>query len=133
MSSPFGGHDAAAAGIKWSPVIAPVWWAMAPDSDYLQQIAALDLSQGPQHHLLYSYSHERGGKPEDDDGVVTVASQLIESSASQAIAVYGIADSHVGIVSNPCTLALVPVILNDGAHRASAPECQGQGEADTDD
>jgi pimeloyl-ACP methyl ester carboxylesterase len=123
IASPFGGHNAAAAGINWAPVIAPVWWAMAPGSPYLQEIAALDLSQGPDHHLIYSQSHERGGESKEDDGVVTVASQLIDSSSSRAIATYGVADNHVGIVSNSCTLALVQAILDDGVHRASTPEC----------
>ena len=37
IASPFGGHASAATGTKWSPVVAPVWWAMAPDSSYLQK------------------------------------------------------------------------------------------------
>ena len=79
IASPFGGHTGAATGVKWSPVIAPVWWAMAPGSSYLQIMDSLDLTKGPNHHLIYSYSHELGGEREEDDGVVTVESQLIES------------------------------------------------------
>ena len=123
MASPFGGHSAAAAGLKWSPVIAPVWWAMAPGSDYLQKIDSVDLTQGPNHHLIYSYSHEVGGEREEDDGVVTVESQLSESAQRNAIATYGVADNHVGVVTNPCTLALVPAILQDGAGQVTVPEC----------
>jgi len=123
MASPFGGHTAAAAGLKWSPVIAPVWWAMAPGSSYLQKIDSVDLAQGPNHHLIYSYSHEVGGERKEDDGVVTVESQLIESARRNAIATYGVADNHVGVVTNACTLALVPAILEDGASRVSNSEC----------
>jgi len=123
MASPYGGHTAAAAGLKWSPVIAPVWWAMAPGSDYLQLIDSVDLTQGPNHHLIYTYSHEVGGEREKDDGVVTVESQLIESAQRNAIAIYGVADNHVGVVTNPCTLALVPAILQDGAGQVTVPEC----------
>ena len=123
MASPFGGHSAAAAGLKWSPVIAPVWWAMAPGSDYLQIIDGVDLTQGPNHHLIYTYSHEVGGEREEDDGVVTVESQLIESAQRNAIATYGVADNHVGVVTNPCTLALVPAILQDGTSQVTVPEC----------
>ena len=123
MASPFGGHTGAAAGLKWSPVIAPVWYAMAPGSDYLQLIDGVDLTQGPNHHLIYSYSHEAGGEREEDDGVVTVESQLIESAQHNAIATYGVADNHVGVVTNPCTLALVPAILQDGASQVTVPEC----------
>ena len=123
MASPFGGHSAAAAGLKWSPVIAPVWWAMAPGSEYLQKIDSVDLTHGPKHHLIYSYSHEAGGQREKDDGVVTVASQLIESAQQNAIATYGVADNHVGVVTNSCTLALVPAILKDGTSRVTKSEC----------
>ena len=123
MASPFGGHSAAAAGLKWSPVIAPVWWAMAPGSSYLQKIDSVDLTQGPNHHLIYSYSHEAGGKREEDDGVVTVESQLIDSAQRNATAVYGVADNHVGVVTNSCTVALVPAILQDGASQTIVPEC----------
>ena len=86
IASPFGGHTGAASGLKWSPVIAPVWWGMAPGSSYLQKIDSVNLTQGPNHHLIYSYSHELGGEREEDDGVVTVESQLIESARRNAIA-----------------------------------------------
>lgn len=123
MSTPFGGHTAAAAGLKWSPVIAPVWWAMAPGSSYLQVIDSVDLSAGPSHHLIYSFSHEAGGEREEDDGVVTVESQLIESAQRNATAVYGVADNHVGVVTNACTLALIPAILQNAATPATADGC----------
>ena len=123
LASPFGGHAGAEIGTKWSPVVAPVWWAMAPDSPYLQQIAGLDLSQGPSHHLIFTFSHEAGGKSEGDDGVVTVKSQLTESAQRSATAIYGIADNHKGVTTNPCTFALLTAILQDGTTRATAPDC----------
>ncbi len=123
IASPFGGHASAAAGTKWSPVVAPVWWAMAPDSSYLQVTDELDLSQGPRHHLIYSFSHETGGENEGDDGVVTVKSQLTASAQRNATALYGIADNHTGVPHNPCTVALVTAILQDGTTRVTIPEC----------
>jgi pimeloyl-ACP methyl ester carboxylesterase len=123
IASPFGGHEGAASGIKWGPVVAPAWWAMAPNSPYLQTIDGLDLSKGPRHHLIFSFSHEAGGKSEGDDGVVTVKSQLTSSAQRNATALYGIADGHVGVASNPCTAALVTAILQDGSARAVVPEC----------
>ena len=123
VATPFGGHSAAASGLKWSPVIAPVWWAMAPGSAYLENIDSVDLTQGPAHHLVYSYSHELGGKRKKDDGVVTVESQLVESAQRSATAVYGVADNHVGVLTNPCTLALVHAILSDGSSEVAVSEC----------
>ncbi len=122
IASPYGGHAGAAWGLK-SPWVALAWYAMAPGSAYLQNIDELDLSKGPRHHLIYTYSHERDGKREDDDGVVSVTSQLVESAKHNATAMYGIADNHVGAVSNPCTLKLLTAILQDGNTRASVPGC----------
>ena len=123
IASPFGGHAAAASGTKWAPVVAPVWWAMAPNSSYLQAIDSLDFSNGPRHHLFYTYSHERGGERQEDDTVVSVESQLIESARANALAIYPMADSHVGVMKNECTLRMVPAILADGATAVSVPGC----------
>ena len=123
IASPFGGHAAASHGVKWAPVVAPVWWAMAPGSHYLETIDSLDLSNGPKHHLFYTYSHERGGERQEDDTVVSVESQLIESARSNATAIYPMADSHVGVMTNDCTLRMVPAILEDGSAAVSIPGC----------
>jgi pimeloyl-ACP methyl ester carboxylesterase len=123
IASPFGGHASASIGTTWSPVVAPVWWAMVPGSEYLQMTDALDLINGPNHHLIFSFSHDTDGKSQGDDGVVTVKSQLTGSAQRNATAVYGIADSHAGVVSNSCTAALVTAILNDGSKRAIIPDC----------
>ena len=123
IASPFGGHASAAFGTKWSPIVAPVWWAMVPGSQYLQGIDELDLSDGPKHHLIFTYSHEADGNSEGDDGVVTVKSQLTESAQRNATAIYGVADSHKGVVNNPCTSALLVAILQDGERRVSTQGC----------
>ncbi len=123
IASPFGGHAAASQGIKWAPVVAPVWWAMAPGSPYLETIGSLDLANGPRHHLFYTYAHERGGERHEDDTVVSVESQLTESARSRATAVYPMADSHVSVMSNECTLRMVPAILADGTAAVTVPDC----------
>ena len=123
IASPFGGHASAETGTKWSPVVAPVWWAMVPGSDYLQAIDALNLSQGPIHHLIFTFSRTTDGKGAGNDGVVTVKSQLTSSAQRNATAVYGIADNHKGVTENPCTTALVTAILQDGTTRVSSTDC----------
>jgi len=124
LASPYGGHTAAAAGLKWSPVIAPVWWAMAPGSSYLTYIDSVELSANPDHHLIYTYSHELGGQREEDDGVVSVESQLVESARNNSVAQYGVADSHVGVMHNACVRDLVESILSGDSAAEVAPDCQ---------
>jgi pimeloyl-ACP methyl ester carboxylesterase len=123
IASPFGGHAAAASGTRWAPVVAPVWWAMAPNSPYLNAIDSIDLSNGPRHHLFYTYSHERGGERQDTDTVVSVESQLVESARTNATAIYPIADSHVGVMTNDCILSMIPAILENGSKPVTIPGC----------
>lgn len=124
MASPFGGHSAAAAGLKWSPVIAPVWWAMAPGSSYLTIIDSVDLTAGPDHYLIYTYSHEAGGEREEDDGVVSVESQLVASARNNAVAQYGVADNHTGVAKNACVIELIVSILAGDSGAAVTSGCQ---------
>jgi pimeloyl-ACP methyl ester carboxylesterase len=124
MASPYGGHTAAAAGLKWSPVIAPVWWAMAPGSSYLATIDGVDLTNGPEHHLIYTYSQETGGPREEDDGVVSVESQLADSAQNNAVAQYGVADNHVGVVRNSCVKELIKNIFSGDSGAAVTPGCE---------
>ena len=123
MSTPFAGHAAAQIGIDWAPAIAPVWWAMAPNSRYLRTISALDLSSGPNHHLIFSFSRDAEGDSEGDDGVVSVKSQLAYSAQRNVTGIYGIADNHAGVVDNGCTIELVRAILRDGNSKVPFPDC----------
>jgi hypothetical protein len=96
---------------------------MAPNSNYLSTIDGLDLSNGPRHHLIYTYSHERGGERQDTDTVVSVESQLVESARTNAAAIYPIADSHVGVMTNDCILSMIPAILENGSKPVTIPGC----------
>jgi len=123
LATPFGGHPGAESGIRWAPTVAPVWWAMAPNSAYLRSISDLDLAEGPNHHLVFTFSHARGGESRGDDGVVSVKSQLDPSAQRNAIGIYGIADDHKGVIDNDCTTALLAAILADGVSKVVFPGC----------
>jgi len=86
-------------------------------NDALQQRLRLFIS------IASPFSRTADGKSVGDDGVVTVKSQLASSAQRNATAVYGIADSHKGVIGNPCTAALVTAILQDGTARVSSPDC----------
>ena len=96
---------------------------MAPGSTYLEKSESVDLSGGPLHHLVYTFAHEAGGERKNDDTVVSVESQLVDSARANAVATYGIADTHTGVLSNTCTLALLPKILEDGRTKVEMRGC----------
>jgi pimeloyl-ACP methyl ester carboxylesterase len=113
LATPWSGHDSARMGVEWSPAIAPVWKSMVPNSRYLGAIFSKSLADNINHHLFFSYAHDRYGPSKGDDGVVTVKSQLNEQAQHEAHAIYGINDNHNGILTNPCSVASVQQLLVD--------------------
>jgi pimeloyl-ACP methyl ester carboxylesterase len=100
LSTPWLGHDAARLGVEWSPVVAPVWRSMVPNSDYLQDIFARPLPSSIEHHLFFSFARKTGGPGAADDGVVTVKSQLAYQAQLEAATIRGVDDNHNGILQS---------------------------------
>lgn len=105
VSTPWGGHEAAASAVKHLKYPVPSWRDMAPGSEYLQEILSQPLPPGTRHDLLFSFQHSgRIGLPPDNDGVVGLASELFEPVQSQAATVFGLPLNHMEIPNSPITL-----------------------------
>ena len=55
MASPYGGNSAAASGVKYSPVVMPVWKSLEPGSQFLEQLFSRNRPPSSKHHLLFGY------------------------------------------------------------------------------
>lgn len=111
LSTPWAGHEAARLGVEWSPAVAPVWRSMVPNSEYLKWMQNSPLPVDLPHHLLFTYSQSADGASKGNDGVVTVKSQLSYPAQREASVVYGIDDSHNGILINSCVRNIVDRVL----------------------
>ncbi len=112
ISTPWGGHDAAAAGVKRAPAVVPVWRDMAPHSEYLATLFDHPLPDTLPHYLLFGFKNAGGifgGK--NDDGVVTISSQLRVEAQDGAEYIRGYDKTHVGILSSNAVLKRVNSIL----------------------
>ena len=105
ISTPWGGHQAASAGIRRLKKPVPSWIDVAPDSDFLTRIYALTLAEGTQHLLIY------GSKPGgpfwlkgENDGVVTVRSEIDSRIKSRASSAAYFPKGHVEILEQDETL-----------------------------
>jgi len=118
LSTPWLGHEAARLGVEWSPTVAPVWRSMVPNSKYQQRIFSKPLPEKISHHLFFSFAQKSGGPSKGNDGVVTVKSQLGYQAQTEASSIYGIDDTHNGILTNACVIswisAVLPVTSSDG-------------------
>ena len=120
ISTPWGGHKAAEAGVKHSPAVVYVWNDMVPRSPYLTDLffsthdgapVHRPLPAGIQHHLIFSFKHHGSGECSDD--TVTLASQLYEGAQQDASRLYGFDETHMSILDSLETSRLVNRLLNE--------------------
>jgi hypothetical protein len=111
FATPWLGHEAAAAGLKWLEAPVPAWIDMTPESDYLRSLRR-PLPAGVAYYLLFGFG---GGRSvmmgEANDGVVTVASELAPFAQADAVRIWGYDLDHMAILSDPAPLARLGAIL----------------------
>jgi pimeloyl-ACP methyl ester carboxylesterase len=112
LSTPWGGEPAAELGVKHSPAVVPSWHDMQPQGRFMQTLFARTLPSGVDYYLLFGY---RGGysmmRP-NNDGTVTLASELRKPAQAEARRVYGFDEDHVSILSSPQVMAQYRAILD---------------------
>jgi len=107
ISTPWGGHSAAAQGIKHAPAVVPAWYDMAPDSPFIASLYTTTLPKGTNFYLIFSHKSRSGMsnlfKSRNNDGVVTLRSQLSLPAQKAAVKTYGLFEDHVLILSSKTT------------------------------
>ncbi len=113
FSSPWDGHEAAAMGVKYAPEVVPSWRDMEHGSEFLEHLFDLRLKGRVDHHLIYGHRAKRSALlPAENDGTVSVASQLRKEAVADAAAVLGFDETHVSILSSRAALTSARRILD---------------------
>ena len=116
FSSPWDGHEAAAMGVKYAPEVVPSWRDMKHGSDFLTQLYRRRLKGKVSHHLFYSHHAKRSPiLPPENDGTVSVASQLRKEAQDDATQVLGFDEDHVSILSSRKALSAARKVLDQAA------------------
>ena len=105
ISTPWGGHAAAEAGIRHLSKPIPAWLDVRPESEFLHGLYSTKLPRGTQHDLIYgekSVSSRWLDGP--NDGVVTVASETDPRIRKNARSVTRFPFEHVEILQQQQTL-----------------------------
>lgn len=115
ISSPLGGMASAGKGVEDSPVVVRSWYALAPNSEYLDGLFYADpgkrtrrrrLPDTLAYHMLFGF---KGGC--SSDGVVAVSSQLRAEAQEEARSLRGFDATHTGILDDPSSVAHLNAIL----------------------
>jgi len=119
ISTPWGGHRAAAQGVKYAPAVVPSWRDMAPHSAFLAQLYSRPLPPEIPFYLLFSYSGRSGIMNENNDGAVTLESQLDYRVQRKAQKIYGFDEDHVNVLFSEDMAAIFNAILMERADAKS--------------
>jgi pimeloyl-ACP methyl ester carboxylesterase len=98
ISTPWAGHDMAAKGVKYSPAIVPCWIDMDPGSVFIKNLFDNDILCD--HHLWFSFTGDTITINENNDGTVSIHSQLRKEAQNKAIQVFGFNEDHNSILES---------------------------------
>ncbi|VGO12869.1 hypothetical protein PDESU_01423 [Pontiella desulfatans] len=106
FATPWEGHSGARAGVRYAPDVVPCWYDMVPGSAFLRNLEEQPLPAETGHHLFFAYRGKAtlAMKHVNNDGVVTLRSQLSSRIQAGATRVVGIDADHVEILSAPESL-----------------------------
>ena len=118
LSTPWGGHEMAAAGVANSPAVIPSWYDMVPGSPYQEALFKHDLPEHADYYLLFSHRGQfnvmSGG---NSDGAVSLKSQLIYPAQERALHIHGYDEDHVSILSSSQVIEDLNRIFADRLNR----------------
>lgn len=116
VSSPFNGHEAAGMGVQWAPSVVPSWYDMEVGSDFLRSLFKDSLKGKVKHHLFYSHKAKHSPvMPSENDGAVSLASQLRHEAQEDAASVQGYYEDHVSILKATHALRRAAEILDEAS------------------
>jgi len=117
LSTPWGGHQAAQMGVEYGPAVIPSWIDMIPNSPFQQALFQTPLSSKIDYYLYFSF---KGGHNPftngNDDGTVSLVSQLKAEAQDAAIKTIGFNEGHVSILRSPQVMAKVGALLQTFAN-----------------
>src|SRR5262245_11435866 len=113
ISTPWGGHSAAALGVARAPAVVPAWRDLAPGSAFLETLWQTPLPASTQFYLIFGFGGHRNSRfiPGANDGVVTVASELDSRAQRAAVRVFGYDETHQSILNSAAVGAEMRALL----------------------
>jgi len=113
ISTPWGGHRAAARGVERAPAVVPAWRDLAPGSPFLETLMGTPLPRDLHYYLFFGFAGSNRSPllTGANDGVVTVAAELDPSAQKAAIRMFGYDETHTGILNSSAVAAQLNALL----------------------
>lgn len=125
ISTPWSGDSLSEQGVKYSPGVIPAWKDMGPQSEFAQSIYRKKLPAGIDYTLFFGHRGNRNPLRPNNDGVVTLASQLDLRVQSEAKMVCGFDEDHSSILMSPQVASLFTTAINTHPKEDAAGAASG--------
>ena len=113
ISTPWGGHEAASSGVRHLRHPVPAWKDMVPGSAYQKQLFRKPLPPQVRHCLVFGYRAASSPfLPRENDGTVSLVSQLNLPAQAQAAELLGLHRDHESILADDATAAAMNRFLS---------------------
>ncbi|MGC4072806.1 MAG: hypothetical protein QM760_09845 [Nibricoccus sp.] len=125
FATPWGGDPWAETGVRHSPATVPSWFDMQPNGPFLQKLFSPPLPASTSYHLFFGHLGSPGLFRTNNDGAVTLESQLRSEAQHEARMTYGFNESHTSILRSPAVFDRYATILTASGENAPPPSPQG--------
>lgn len=117
LSTPWAGEASADSGVKLSPAVVPSWRDMQPEGPFMRSLFERRLPPQVEYVLLFGHRGAPGLWRPNNDGTVTLASQLRRAAQEEARMVFGYDEDHTSILVSPQVTTQLHALLdrNDAA------------------
>lgn len=119
MCTPFGGNEAASASLDRAPVVVGSWRDIAAGSEFMQGLHARLLPPEVDFRLCFAYRNSGVRVGENSDGTITLKSQLRAEAQAEATAMFGVDETHTGVLTSAIVSSWLNALLEKhrGRHR----------------
>jgi pimeloyl-ACP methyl ester carboxylesterase len=126
ISTPWGGHEAAALGVDHAPTAIPSWIDMQTASEFQKQIYEEDLPAGMTYDLVFTFHGSNSlVLPASNDSSVSLASQLAPPAQAAARSLRGYDQTHVGVLDFEPAVQWVQARLLEDDAKANSVSAKG--------
>ena len=119
LSTPWAGEASADLGVTMSPAVVPSWRDMQPEGKFMKSLFDRRLPPQIEYDLLFGHRGAPGLWRPNNDGTVTMSSQLLRAAQLEARLVFGYDEDHTSILRSPQVAAQLAALLATDTHAAT--------------
>ncbi len=112
ISTPWGGVNTAALGVKKSPIVVPNWIDVEPQSQFIESLYAHELPERIKFYLMFGVRGECSRMMGNNDGTIEIASELDYRAQRDAERIFGYNEDHDSVLTSPEVLARFKALMH---------------------